>query len=137
MSVHYSGQRAVSSGLVKAKLLQKFVLLLRAVPQAHGILHGSMEVLPEGSLTWDILAKLYYDSQQNQTSFDAAPDAHDFVLPPTHAKRYKKDKKDKKLKGAKHSGKTKKDKKHARDETDAAPPKKQHKDTRPSYRDRH
>ena len=61
MAVHYSDQRAIASGLVKSKLLDKFVSLLEGVPQAHAILHGASGTVTEAELSWEILAGLQHE----------------------------------------------------------------------------
>ena len=61
MAVHYSDQKSIASGLVKANLLDRFVSLLAGVPRAHAALHGAAGFVTEEELSWELLAGLQHD----------------------------------------------------------------------------
>ena len=56
MSIHYSGQQALASGMVKQRLLEDFLAIVAAVPAAHAIIRGKPDLISEDVLTWEIVA---------------------------------------------------------------------------------
>ena len=129
MSVHYSGQRAVASGLVKAKLLRNFVRLIQPVEQARKILEGEPGFVHEEALSWEVLAKLHFDDQGKHQHAEI-PLADALKEKDRHSKRDKKGKKDKKDK------KGKKDKKREQSQEVGQRRKRTRIDHRPSHLDR-
>ena len=126
MSVHYSGQRAVASGLVKAKLLREFVRLVQQIDQVRKILDGEPGFVHEEVLSWEVLAKLHFEDQGKRQQAEAPP----ADVPEEKGRHSKQDKKDKRDK------KGKKNKKHAQDQLVGQSMKRTRVDRRPSHRDR-
>ena len=57
MSVHYSDQKALASGMAKKKALRKLFGLLSEIDGAKDILAGGSTLLSVGSITWSDLAQ--------------------------------------------------------------------------------
>ena len=66
MSVHYSDQKALTSGLVKHRVLNELFQALEHIPGAKAIIHGGTDVLPVGSVSWEVLAGLHRDHVASQ-----------------------------------------------------------------------
>ena len=56
MSVHYSGQQALASGMVKQRLLEDFLAIIAEVPAAQAIVLGQPGRIGEDVLSWEIVA---------------------------------------------------------------------------------
>ena len=96
MSVHYSGEQALSSGSVKKRLLDD-LRILEAVPQANEIIQGKAGRIEERVLTWDVLARLHDNvtsniSQNKQLYLTKATDKLDKGTVKGKEKKLKKDK---------------------------------------------
>ena len=61
MSVHYSDQRALSSGMVKMKAVTELFAALDHIPDAKAILDGGSKLLPAGSISWELVAGIHRD----------------------------------------------------------------------------
>ena len=57
MSIHYSDEKALSSGSVKLSVLQELLAALRAFPEAKDILNGGTALIDPFGIKWDDLAK--------------------------------------------------------------------------------
>ena len=61
MSIHYSGQQALASGMVKQRVLEDFLAVVAAVPAAQEIISGKPDLISEDTLTWEIVASKHQD----------------------------------------------------------------------------
>ena len=114
MSVHYSDQKALASGLVKHRVLQELFQALEHLPGAKAIIQGGSDLLPVGSVSWDVLAGLHRDHVAVGMPKDLSPG-------PIKERKRKKDPQDKttkRTKKDKHDKKAKKHKKDTHDKTD-------------------
>ena len=145
MSVHYSGQRALASGLVKARVVERFLQLLSAVPTVGRIIAGEPGIVDEEAVTWELLAKLHHDTATSHADGSAASSLLPLADPVKDGQKSKekgkkeKSKKDKsKDKDKKQKDKSRKQRKEKSPEpTLPAPPARRRKlDQRPSFRDR-
>ena len=58
MSLHYSAEQALASGIAKKKVLKRFIKASKELPGVQAILKGESESLKPGSLTWAHIAEL-------------------------------------------------------------------------------
>ena len=58
MSLHYSAQQALASGIAKKKVLKRFIKASKELPGVQAILRGESGSLEPGSLTWAHIAEL-------------------------------------------------------------------------------
>ena len=65
MSVHYSDQRALTSGMVKMKAIAELLKLASKIPEAQAIIEGSSVHMPAHLLSWEVLATLHQQQQQS------------------------------------------------------------------------
>ena len=102
MSVHYSGQQALASGMVKQRLLEDFLAIIAEVPSAHAIIKGKPEHISEDILTWEIVASKHQVLKRER-------ETGKFLFAGGHEGKIKKAKKDRKQ-DTKHKEKKSKEK---------------------------
>lgn len=120
MSLHYSDERALSSGEVKRQALEHFFHIAAHHPQAAACLDGKIPSLPKGSFTWQEVAQLAALPAGPSSSTPALPEAMVATapLPQCRPQLGIEDAKQKKDKKEGHAKKEKKDRKKCKKDKD-------------------
>ena len=132
---------------MKARIVDRFLHLLRAVPAAGRIIAGEAGTVCEEAVTWELLAKLHHDiatstAEQTECATSSVPPPQATLLKETQQKekgkekKCKKDKSKDKDKKQKDKGRKQRKEKSPEPTLPAPPARKRKLDQRPSFRDR-